>query len=352
MTGAGLLLPLLVGLHRTVTGRRGQQASSPSALVCSCLAPVLHPHWGGPSVAVGWLVASLSLLAAHPACHSLQNSGLKDIIDPGTFYMVCNTSALPPGQDAASSVDQSCKVHFTLSQVGGGCQQGCGVVATARGGLPGRAMKGHRPGSCMRGAQCTPGRAHAEWLAAARSQARDNPVTCTASECAFRANSSRVDCASTYCECQTQGCGEGRARPAAILPPRRDATLQRGALAGKEPAGQQTSRRHPCHGACLALRACAAHWALRGTPRRCAARAARPRALCVCVRRALHCPAAAVQNILDDVEGKPCTIDCAADGTCSFNIQVGLPAVLGVWPARVPWCAHLTPLSPLVPAAG
>ncbi len=41
--------------------------------------------------------------------------------------------------------------------------------------------------------------------------------------------------------------------------------------------------------------------------------------LICCVRGTL---AAAVQNILDDVEGKPCSIDCTADGTCSFNIQV------------------------------
>ncbi|KAL4431621.1 hypothetical protein ABPG77_001463 [Micractinium sp. CCAP 211/92] len=111
----------------------------------------------------------------------LTNSGLKGIIEPGTFYMVCNTSALPPGQEAASSVDQACTVHFTLSQ------------------------------------------------------AKDNPVTCTASECSFRANSSSANCVSTHCECQTPGC--------------------------------------------------------------------------------------AVQNILDDVEGKPCSIDCTADSTCSFNIQ-------------------------------
>ncbi|KAL4458955.1 hypothetical protein ABPG75_013820 [Micractinium tetrahymenae] len=161
---------------------------------CDCQA-----GWGGPgcdacqsdAVCASFFGASGATCSAEVAFQQgmqfkaytcdLTGSGLKGIIEPGTFYMVCNTSALPPGQALASSVDQSCQVHFTLAQ------------------------------------------------------AKDNPVTCTATECAFRANSSRVDCVSTHCECQTEGC--------------------------------------------------------------------------------------AVQNILNDVEGKPCSIDCTADGTCSFNIQ-------------------------------
>lgn len=42
----------------------------------------------------------------------------------------------------------------------------------------------------------------------------DNPITCRASQCSFRVNSTRVDCATTHCECEKRDeCkGEGRAQ--------------------------------------------------------------------------------------------------------------------------------------------
>ncbi|EFN53179.1 hypothetical protein CHLNCDRAFT_136987 [Chlorella variabilis] len=77
-------------------------------------------------------------------------TGLEQTIVPGSFYMVCNTSALPNGEAPASTADQFCQVHFALS-----------------------------------------GKA-------------DNPITCTATECGFKANSSRTDCATTTCACETE----------------------------------------------------------------------------------------------------------------------------------------------------
>jgi hypothetical protein len=113
----------------------------------------------------------------------LAGTGLEETIEPGSFYMVCNTSASAGDQSLASSAEQYCKVNFALKGKGA------------------------------------------------------NPVTCKATECGFRANSTRVDCATTECACLTD------------------------------------------------------------------------------------CPD--VQGILNTINGKPCSIDCDAQGNCKFDIQVG-----------------------------
>ena len=276
----------------------------------------------------------------------LQGTGLEQTIEQGSFYMVCNTSASAESQSLASTGAQ-----------GAVCGVCCVVVAAesmfwlSPGAVPlhatpplsqltprARLQPSSSAKSTLRWRARAPTPLPARPLSAASSEPllRRLPLLflpCCRCRCCFcpaaaadfavthqcrlrgwtlvwgvqlvirpppslcRANSTRVDCATTECACQTDCPGR--------VP--------------RSPRGPSCCNPDGRQGA-----ACAHVLPLPPAASR----------QCNSLARWVPCVYADVQGILNGINGKPCSIDCDANGYCKFDIQASKHGAW--WGAGIP----------------